>query len=890
MLPVRIAGHPRKDPISRMVSRKIFAVIAASVLGATTLVAQSQHRGPTAASQHAGVVTPDSGDQSAATPATGQSSAGTPATRPALTPQMLQQLRQGVPGGGPRTPPNAELASDAVKERVEKLLKEMTLEDKVGQLAQYTAGQRTGPGTGLTSFEDMIANGQVGSLFNVVDRKEILRYQHIAMDKSRLKIPLLFGYDVIHGYKTSFPVPLALASSWNTDLVERTAHMAAQESAADGIRWAFSPMVDIARDARWGRIVESAGEDPFLGSAIAKAYVRGYQGKSLADPDSVAVSVKHFAAYGAAEAGRDYNTTDMSDYTLRSVYLPPYHAAIDAGAVTVMSAFNALNGVPSTANGLLLTRILRREWGFQGFVVSDYGAIAELKAHGIALDDATAAGKALSAGVDMDMESNLLRTEVPALIKDNRMPPTILDEAVRRILRVKFAMGLFDHPYADPGAPVYSATPEKRALAREAAQDSIILLKNANSVLPLRKDARIALIGPMADDASQMLGSWRAQSVPQDAVTLRAALEQRSAGRIAFAKGTDILAPSEAGFAAAVSAARGADVVLLCVGEDALTQTGEASSRTRLDLPGNQQQLLDAVAATGKPVVVVLFNGHPLALTSVAARAAGIVEAWYPGEEAGPALANLLYGDANFSAHATVSFPRSVGQEPLYYAQLPTGRPVPPGVDLTQPPANSDTKYLSRYIDEQNSALYPFGYGLSYSTFTYSQPTISVPSMTIGRLATRYGQPTDERLIISTDVTNTSKVAGVAVPQLYMRVTGAQLEQPVRLLRGYDRIQLAPGETKHIEFKLGFDELAIYGTRLQPTLEPSRYDFYVGGDSTATGHVEFKMEPEPRPVPPKPVTTPATPGAAPTAQPGTLQNPVPLVPQKPAANASPATK
>jgi beta-glucosidase len=895
--------------MSRSVSRRrlVFslrsAITALAVLAfvatAGNVLAQATHRGPTAAGQpHPLALTDQEASGSASATQNGQygaqstkpAAAQTPGTQSAPAAQVMPMQRPNMPQ---RIPPNAELASKELNDRVEKLLKEMTLEEKAGQLAQYTGGIATGPVAGLPSYDAIVANGQTGSLFNVIGAKQTNHYQHIAMEKSRLKIPLIFGYDVIHGHRTEFPVPLALSATWDTSLVESTARMAAVEASADGIRWVFSPMVDISRDARWGRIVESAGEDPFLGSAMARAYVHGYQGKSLADPTSVAACVKHFAAYGAAEAGRDYNTADMSDFTLREVYLPPYKAAVDAGVATVMSAFDALNGVPSTANAFLMNRVLRREWGFQGFVVSDYTAIKELENHGIALDDQTAALKAISAGVDMDMMSNFYGPDLPELVKSGKLPPQVLDEAVRRVLRVKFALGLFDHPYTDENLPAYSATPEKRDLARKAAEESIILLKNQNGVLPLNKNIRsVALIGPLADSAPNMLGSWIAQGNPADAITLRAALAQRLQGRLTYVPGTDATNTSDAGFKDAVKAARGADAVIIALGQPA-DQTGEATSLAHLDLTGNQQQLLEAVSAAGKPVVLVLFNGHPLALTAAEPRANAIVEAWYPGIEAGNALSNLLFGDVNFSGKLTVSMPRSVGQEPLYYAQLPTGRPAGK-TDLSHPPANSEEKYLSRYIDEQNTPLYPFGYGLSYTSFSFSQPTVSTPSLTIGKLMTRFGTPTDDRVVIGVDVKNTGAVAGTTVAQLYLRITGASTSQPVRMLRGFERLTLAPGESRHIDFKLGFDELSFVGIRGIQMLEPAHYDAYVGDSSLATEHTEFRIEPEPRPVPPKPTTPevkPGTPGAAPAGTgygSGYGATPAPAPATAPAA-ATPAT-
>ena len=845
---------------SRLAIRAALSALVLSVALAPFALSQATHRGPTAGSQSATVAAANA-QQAAPVPLNGQANAQTPAqsAAPGAAPRPVPPAQiRGLMQPPQRIPPNPQLADKELNEKVDKLLKELSTDEKIGQLAQYSGGTATGPGTGLTDFDTLISEGRIGSLFNVTGAKETNRFQRIAMEKSPHKIPLIFGLDIIHGYRTEFPVPLAMASSFDPEIVKQAAHTAAVEASAEGLRWTFSPMVDISRDARWGRIVESAGEDPYLASAIGRAFVQGYQGKSLSDPTSIAACVKHFAAYGAAEAGRDYNTTDMSEYTLRGVYLPPYKAAIDAGAATVMSAFNSLNGVPSTANPYTLFRILRREWNFQGFVVSDWTAVKELEAHGIANDDSTAAFKAFAAGVDMDMQSNLYNKELPELVKNGKVPPMALDEAVRRILRVKFALGLFDRPYTDENAPAYTATAEKREQARKTAEESIILLKNQNNVLPLRKDLKtVALIGPLADSQQDMLGSWGGKGNPADAITLRTALQQRvgDKAKLVYAQGSEITGNSDAGFKDAVKAAKSADVVILALGEKADTQTGEAASRAHLDAPGsdNQQRLLEAVAATGKPVVLVLFNGHPLALTKSEPLAQAIVEAWYPGTEAGNAVANLLYGDVNFSAKLPVSMPRSVGQEPLYYAQLPTGRPVGPGVDLSVPPTSdtNKTKYVSRYIDEQNSPLYPFGYGLSYSTFSYSQPTISTPSLLLSKLMAPRGGPTDEHLSIGVDVKNTGSVAGTDVAQLYIRITGASTEQPVRMLRGFQRVTLAPGESKHVEFKLGFDELAFVTQRNAIALEPVHYDIYVGNSSEAVNKVEFAIEADPRPVAPR---------------------------------------
>ena len=749
--------------------------------------------------------------------------------------------KHGTAPAAPAPHPNPQLTGKELDQKVETLLNSMTLAEKAGQLAQYTAGVATGPGTHRENYDVMIQKGEIGSVLNVTDAASANHFQHVAMEKARIHIPLLFGYDVIHGDRTIFPVPLGLAATFDPQLVEQTAHVAAVESRADGVNWVFSPMVDISRDARWGRIIESSGEDPFLGSALARAYVRGYQGSDLSAPDSVAASVKHFAAYGAPAAGRDYNAVDMSELTLRQTYLPTYKAAIDQGAATVMSSFNSLNGVPATANPFTLTQILRKEWGFDGLVVSDYGAVSELLKHAIAADGAAAAEKALTAGVDMDMEGDLYRTRIPALVQSGQLPQSVVDEAVRRILRVKFAMGLFEHPYAPDNAPRYEATEEKRSIARKAAEESLVLLKNdslqgSGPLLPLRatrnKPAAIALIGPLADSKPDMLGSWAASGDPKNAVTLREALAKRlPESSLHYTKGTDVLGTSTTGFDDAVAAAKASDVVVMALGETALTMTGEASSRTHLDLPGNQQQLLEAVAAIGKPVVLILFSGRPLAIPWAAVHVPAIVEAWFPGIEAGPALVDTLFGDADFSGKLPVEFPQSVGQEPLYYAQLPTGRPAG-DTDLTHMPTGVEDKYISRYIDETNAPVYPFGFGLSYAHFTYS-PVAVKHSM---------GSSNDVgKIEVSVDVTNSSQVAGTEVVQLYVRDMVASVEQPLRELKGFQRVALAPGEKKQVSFTLGFDDLAFYNVALKKVVEPGTFKVWVGSDSTATSEGAFTV-------------------------------------------------
>lgn len=752
----------------------------------------------------------------------------------------LTRKHKAAPAPPPPPTPHAsaQLADKKLNERVDTLLGQMTLDEKIGQLTQYTGGSTiTGPTGEKLDFDAMLAKGEIGSLFNVVGAKETNHYQHIAVDQSRLHIPLLFGLDVIHGHRTTFPVPLALAASFDPDIVQQAARMAATEARQDGVNWVFSPMVDISRDARWGRIVESAGEDPYLGSAIARAYIRGYQQGDLSKPDSVAASVKHFAAYGAAEAGRDYNTTDMSEIRLRQVYLPPYQAAVDEGAATVMSAFNALNGVPESANPFTLTKILRHEWGFDGLVVSDYGAISELMKHGIAGDGATAAEKALTAGVDMDMESNLYHSRLAGLVASGKVPMPVLDEAVRRVLRVKVAMGLFEHPYADENQPPYQPTPEKRELAKKAAEESFVLLKNegvpgVGRLLPLASDLKsVALIGPLADDAEDMLGSWGAQGDPHNARTLRDALTEKLGKKLTYVKGTEILTKDTSGFAAAVSAAKNADLVVLALGEAGSTMTGEASSRTHLSLPGNQEQLLEQVVAAGKPVVLVLFDGRPTAIPWAATHVPAILEAWFPGMEAGPALVSVLTGEVSPSGKLPVEFPYSVGQEPLYLAQLPTGRPAG-DADLTHPPTSAADKYLSRYIDSPNAPVFPFGWGLSYAQFTYTNVKIEHT----GGTSKDVGEIT-----VGVDVKNISNVAGAEVAQLFLHNTVASVSQPVRELKGFHRIVLQPGQMQHIEFKLHLDDLAFYNAEVKRVVEPGTFDVFVGGSSQAEKAGSFSV-------------------------------------------------
>ncbi len=725
--------------------------------------------------------------------------------------------------------PPAMFDTEAIDAKVGALLKRMTLAEKLGQLTQFSNGAATGPGGAKVDQKELAARGGLGSVLNLTGARECNELQRQAVEKSRLKIPILFGLDVIHGHRTVYPIPLGLSAAWDAELAERCARMAAEEATADGIRWTFSPMVDIARDARWGRIAEGSGEDPFLGSVMAAAWVRGYQGKDLSNATAMLACAKHYVAYGAPEGGRDYNTVDVSERVLRDVYLPPFKAAKDAGAGTFMAAFNSLQGVPASANHHTLTDILRTEWGFKGFVVSDWDSIGELVQHGVALDGSEAALKAITAGVDMDMQSGLYDSVLPELLQSGRLKSEVIDRAVERVLRIKFALGLFETPYTDEKRSDTQAIKSKhRELARRAAEESFVLLKNDNVsgtlrvppangtrsvpdtfLLPLPANKRIALIGPLADDHAGMLGAWVMKADPKLVVTLRESLAERIGDRLMYAKGAETRGDSEAGFAEALAAAREADIVLMALGE-APDMSGEAESRAHLDLPGVQLKLLKAVVATGKPVVLVLFSGRPLAIPWEAEHVPAIIAAWFPGVQAGPALVRTLYGDVNPSGKLTATFPRSVGQEPLYYNCFNTGRPAP----------GSD-HYVTGYIDERNTPLFPFGWGLSYTKFDYSPTSITSPATS----ATDINR--DGAITVEATVTNTGPRDGMEVVQLYIRQRGTSVVRPVRELKGFQKIMLAAGESRMIKFTLTKKELAFWNIDLQHVVEPGELTVWV---------------------------------------------------------------
>ena len=702
---------------------------------------------------------------------------------------------------------NAQRSRNVEKE-IDVLLAKMTLEEKLGQLQQLD-----GEWTGNFRQEqiDLTRKGLLGSTLNVRGAKRTNELQRVAVEESRLKIPLIFGFDVIHGYRTVFPIPLGEAASWDPATVEKGAAVAAAEARASGLHWTFAPMVDIARDARWGRIAEGAGEDPFLGAAMARARVHGFQGGDYSAPDKVVACAKHWVAYGAAEGGRDYNTTDMSEYTLRSIYFPPFKAAVDAGVGTFMSAFNDLNGVPASGNPFTLTRVLRGEWKFDWFVVSDYNAVNELINHGVAADGKDAARQGLTAGVDMEMVSRLFNQHGAPLLKERKLTPATIDEAVRRILRIKFRLGLFDHPYVDESREqAVILSPANLVAERQAAARSMVLLKNDRELLPLAKDAKfIAVIGPLADSQKDMLGCWSGDGKAEDAVTLLAGIKAKAPqAKVSYAKGVDVNSDATNGIDEAVRLVREADVVVIAVGESA-DMSGEASSRASLDLPGRQLDLLRAIQQTGKPMVVVLMNGRPLVINWLAANAGAILETWFSGIQGGNAIADVLFGDVNPGGKLPASFPRSLGQEPLYYNHMNTGRPP-----------NEKEKYNSKYLDVPWTPLFAFGYGLSYTQFRISNLQLSASQI----------RP-DGSVTASVDVENIGKRSGDEVVQLYIRDVAASMTRPVKELKGFQRITLQPGEKRRVEFVLGPQQLGLYNREMRFVVEPGEFKVMVGSNS-----------------------------------------------------------
>jgi len=697
----------------------------------------------------------------------------------------------------------------------------MTLEEKLGQLQQLDG---EGNGNFRPEHLDLIRKGLLGSTLNVRGAQRTNQVQRVAVNESRLKIPVLFGFDVIHGYRTIFPIPLAEASSWDPPLAERSAAVAAQEANNAGVRWTFAPMVDIARDPRWGRITEGAGEDPFLGAAFARARVRGFQGDDYGAADKVLACAKHWVAYGAAEGGRDYNTTDVSEHTLREIYFPPFKAAVDAGVGTLMSSFNALNGVPASSNPFTLTKVLRQEWKFDGFVVSDYTSVRELINHGVAANEEEAAALALNAGIDMEMVSRSFNQFGAQLLKQNKLTTATIDEAVRRILRIKFRLGLFDKPFTDetrePGSLL---RPESIRLAREIAGRSMVLVKNDRDALPLHKNVgSIAVLGPLADDRRAPLGWWAGDGKPEDTITPLAGIKQKVSAqtKVGYAKGCEVTGDSTAGFQEAVDLAKASDVAILFVGEIA-DMIGEGASRASLDLPGPQMKLVQAIQATGKPTVVVLVNGRPLSIGWIVDNVPAILESWMGGSQSGNAIADILFGDVNPGAKLPVSFPRTVGQIPIYYNHLNTGRPPDPS-----------NRYNSKYSDIPSTPLFPFGYGLSYTTFKISNLQLSAPQINI-----------NGKLTVSVEVENTGRRAGDEVVQLYLRDPVASMARPVKELKGFQRVSLQPGEKKRVEFVLASEQLGFWNRELRYVVEPGEFRVMAGANSVDVTEAKFQVTP-----------------------------------------------
>jgi beta-glucosidase len=725
-------------------------------------------------------------------------------------------------------------APDPAMDRfLDDLMARMTLEEKIGQLTLLTSDwESTGP-TMRDSYRQDIRTGRVGSIFNAYTAKYTRELQQLAVEGTRLKIPLLFGYDVIHGHRTIFPISLGEAASWDMAAVETSARISAAEASAEGIHWTFSPMVDIARDPRWGRISEGAGEDVYLAGRVAQARVRGYQGDDLAATDAVLATAKHFAAYGAAQAGRDYHTVDIAERTLRDTYLPPFKAAVDAGVATFMTSFNEIDGIPASGSKYLLTDVLRDRWGFDGFVVTDYTSINEMVPHGFSRDLAQAGEQAINAGVDMDMQGAVFMDHLAKSVGDGRVSQATVDRAVRRVLEMKYRRGLFKDPfrYSDEArekATVYRA--DFLDAARDVARKSMVLLKNEGQVLPLAASARsIAVIGPLGDSKADMIGSWAAAGDRQTRpVTMLQGIRERAGQSItvAFAKGAGYEFADYGktdGFSEALALARKSDVIVAAMGEK-WDMTGEAASRTSLDLPGNQQALLEALVKTGKPVVLVLLSGRPNSIGWAQDNVPAILHAWYPGTMGGHAVADVLFGDYNPAGKLPVTFPRTVGQVPIHYDMKNTGRPIELGA--------KDAKYVSRYLDAPNTPLYPFGHGLSYTTFAYSPVTLSAPSLGAGGAITA-----------SATITNTGKRAGEEVVQLYVRDLVGSVTRPVQELKGFEKIALAPGESRTVSFTLRPADLAFTRADMTYGWEPGEYRLWIAPSSggTASTPVSFTI-------------------------------------------------
>ncbi|MBN9351063.1 MAG: beta-glucosidase BglX [Chitinophagaceae bacterium] len=734
---------------------------------------------------------------------------------------------------------NAQQSSDAkMNSFIDNLMRRMTLQEKIGQLNLPSVGfDVTGPVLSQ-GVEDKIKKGLVGGVFNTYTPEAVRKLQQMAVTQTRMKIPLLFGYDVIHGHRTIFPINLGLAATWDPVLVEKTARAAAEEASADGLNWVYSPMVDITRDPRWGRVSEGSGEDPFLGSVMAKAMVNGYQLNDLSKDNTVMACVKHFALYGAAEAGRDYNTVDMSKVRMYNEYLPPYKAAVDAGVGSVMTSFNTIDGVPASGNKWLLTDLLRNQWGFKGLVVSDYTSINEMVNHGMG-DNKKVAELALNAGMDMDMVGEEFLNYAEQLVNEGKVPEKTIDDECRKILEAKYKLGLFSNPFLyvnEERNKKEIMSQDKLNLSKQAAIESMVLLKNKDHVLPLDRSSRIAFIGPLVKDQRDLIGSWSGAGDYTKAISIWSAIEQAGYKNVLYAKGCnlvddpdlikqlnphgamlipDSLSPQQL-IDQAVRTAYQSDVVVAVLGEP-FGMSGEAASVTDIRLLENQRNLLEALKKTGKPIVLVLMNGRPLDLSWEDANLDGILETWYAGTMAGPAITDVLYGNANPSGKITMSFPVNVGQVPVYYNHLPTGRPY-----------KADQKYTTRYLDAPNDPLYPFGYGLSYTNYNYSSVALSSNTLNTGGSITA-----------SVNVTNTGDRAGTETVQLYMRQMVGSISRPVKELIGFQQVALAPGETKKVSFKVTDDDLKFYNSNLQYNYEPGDFKLFIGTNSRDVKEADF---------------------------------------------------
>ena len=740
---------------------------------------------------------------------------------------------------------NNTTADAKMKTFIDALMSKMTTDEKLGQLNLPGAGDITTGQAGNSDIAKKIKEGKVGGLFNIKGVDKIRDVQKIAVENSRLKIPLIFGMDVIHGYQTVFPIPLGLSCSWDMDLVEKSARIAAQEASADGICWTFSPMVDIARDPRWGRIAEGSGEDAYLGSQIAKAMVKGYQGNDLSKNNTIMACVKHYALYGAAEAGRDYNTTDMSHLRMYNEYLPPYKAAVDAGAGSVMASFNEVDGVPATANKWLMTDVLRKQWGFKGFVVTDYTGNNEMVEHGIG-DLQTVSARALMAGIDMDMVGEGFLTTLKKSVKEGKATQQQIDIACRRILEAKYKLGLFDDAYRycdEQRSKTEIFTEANRKAAREIAAQSFVLLKNNNNILPLKKSGTIALIGPLADAKENMPGTWSVAADFSKPITVLAGLQQAvgSNAKILFTKGSNLDAdslfeeragmfgksfkhdsrPAQQIIDEAIAVSNQSDVIVAAIGESA-EMTGESSSRSNIEIPQTQKDLLKALVKTGKPLVLVLFTGRPLALKWESENIPAILNVWFGGSEAGSAIADVLFGGVDPSGKLSTTFPQNIGQVPFYYNHKNTGRPLPDGKWFQ--------KFRSNYLDVSNDPVYPFGYGMSYTTFSYSD--IKLDKTTLKG---------NQKITATITLTNTGNVEGKEVVELYIRDLVGSITRPVKELKGFQKVDLKPGESKNVSFTISVNDLKFYNSDLKYVAEPGDFKVFIGGNSRDVKEAGFKL-------------------------------------------------